>query len=350
MTKFIFSFDTEDFTSERAADAITKEAQILTEEGITGCFCIVGLLAEQLERWGRYDVIDALSHHEIANHTYGHSVHPLINEYTDIENAEEAIKRVIETEEKSLSAIKRVFKRDDICAAVPPGNQKSYAAMYAFAKMGLPVFADTFCDTDSSEGVYYCNVFNLAYNRSLEGFLFNDLSDDDMKAVLDELAKNKRVIMYHHPNMAIYSVFWDKLNYYKSNLAKFGEWQIPEERPAEKIEKFYANFRRFARLVKNDGRFELTSYSKVKDEISRDPERTVKKSDVPFIYESLKKNFGPIRGDLPLSIADCVLAVKDFLLGKEEHACGDVYGFLAPPTQQAKRRLPRTRLFAEPGR
>ena len=48
-TKVIFSFDTEDFTSNESANAIYTEAEILREEGVRGCFCLVGLLAQQLE-------------------------------------------------------------------------------------------------------------------------------------------------------------------------------------------------------------------------------------------------------------------------------------------------------------
>jgi len=52
MTDIIFSFDTEDFTWERAADGIYDIAELLRSEGIRGCFNMVGLLAEQLISWG----------------------------------------------------------------------------------------------------------------------------------------------------------------------------------------------------------------------------------------------------------------------------------------------------------
>ena len=79
MTDIFFSFDTEDFTSSESADAIYTEAEILRKAGIRGCFCMVGLLCEQLVKWNRTDVIEALSHHEIDLHSYGHSLHPTIN-------------------------------------------------------------------------------------------------------------------------------------------------------------------------------------------------------------------------------------------------------------------------------
>ena len=117
MTDIILSFDTEDFTSNEAADAIYREAEILREEGVKGCFCLVGLLAKQLENWGRTDVLEALKHHEVASHSYGHTLHPTINEYTDIEDFEEAKKEVIRQETKAVQMI---------CHAT--GVEKMYAA------------------------------------------------------------------------------------------------------------------------------------------------------------------------------------------------------------------------------
>ena len=67
MTDIIFSFDTEDFTSSVAADAVVQEANLLKKHGIKGGFSVVGLLAKQLQNWGRQDVIDALKEHIIGN-------------------------------------------------------------------------------------------------------------------------------------------------------------------------------------------------------------------------------------------------------------------------------------------
>ena len=102
MTDIIFSFDTEDFTSSKAADGILYEANLFREEGVKGCFCVVGLLAKHLSDWGRQDVIEALSHHEIGTHTYGHTLHPMINEYTDLENFDEAEGELIRQESEGV--------------------------------------------------------------------------------------------------------------------------------------------------------------------------------------------------------------------------------------------------------
>ena len=329
MTDIIFSFDTEDFTSNRAANAIYREAKILEEEGIRGCFCLVGLLAEQLVKWGRDDVLEALSHHEINSHTYGHTLHPMINEYTDIEDVNEAIDRVVKEEGKAVEMIKKATGVDEIYAAVPPGNQKSYAAMYGYHKMGIPIYADTFCDTVDGEGTYYCNIYHLAYYEAMECFFDGD--EKDIATLVERVAKRKRAVVYTHPNSAVSIGCWDILNYDKENLVPFGEFLQCPEQPPERTEKFYNNIRTFVRMIKNDPRFRITTYKEITEELKKEGERVVKIEDVPEISRKLNESFENIRTPVSLSISDIMLACRDFLLGKKEHKCADVYGFLSTP-------------------
>ncbi len=53
-TKIIFSFDTEDYVNEIAADSILRSARILREGGAKGCFRV----AEALVKRGRRGVTD----------------------------------------------------------------------------------------------------------------------------------------------------------------------------------------------------------------------------------------------------------------------------------------------------
>ena len=329
MTDIIFSFDTEDFTSNRAADAIYREAKILEEEGVRGCFCLVGLLADQLVNWGRDDVLEALSHHEINSHTYGHTLHPMINEYTDIEDVNEAIDMVIKEEGKAVEMIKKSTGVDEIYAAVPPGNQKSYAAMYGYHKMGIPIYADTFCDTVDGEGTYYCNIYHLAYYEAMECFFDGD--EKDIATLVERVAKRKRAVVYTHPNSAVSIGCWDILNYDKENLVPFGDFLQCPEQPKERTEKFYNNIRTFVRMIKADPRFRITTYAQITDELKKEGERIVKIEDVAEISRKLNESFENIRTPVSLSISDIMLACRDLLLGKKEHKCGDVYGFLSTP-------------------
>lgn len=330
MTDIIFSFDTEDFTSSRAADGILYEANLFREEGVTGCFCVVGLLAKHLKEWGRTDVIEALSHHEIGTHTYGHTLHPMINEYTDIEDFEEAQKELIRQETLGIEYIKNTLGVDRVWAACPPGNQKSYVAMYGYHKMGIPIYADTFCDTEKGTGAYYCNIFHAYYAFGIEWFL-RDATEEQIKEKLNELAQRERAVIYTHPNMIIKEDFWDALNYHKENLVPFGQWIEPKDLPQEITDTVLKNMRLLIRLIKNDPRFRIITYSQLANELKNDGERIVTKEQIKEIYTHLQNGLFPMQKPYSLSLADMTLACRDLLQGKKEHLCGDVYGFLSKP-------------------
>ena len=335
MTDIIFSFDTEDFTSSRAADGILYEANLLKEEGVKGCFCVVGLLAKQLKAWGREDVIEALSHHEIGTHTYGHTLHPMINEYTDLEDFYEAQNRLIKEESLGVEYIKESLGVDRVFAACPPGNQKSYVAMYGYHKMGIPIYADTFCDTEYGTGSYYCNIFHANYTFGIEWFL-RDNGKEGIKKALDELAKRERAVIYTHPNMIIKEDFWDAVNYHKENLVPFGEWKQIKDLPSEITETVLKNFRTMVRMIKNDPRFRIITYSQLANEIAKEEARIVKMEHISELYASLKESIFPVQDPMSLSLADMTLACRDLLMGKSEHICTDVYGFLSKPYEITK--------------
>ena len=328
-TEIIFSFDTEDFTSCTAQDAVVREAEILQKEGIRGGFCVVGLLAKQMMAWGREDVREALRHHDVLNHSYGHSLHPTINEYTDTEDFSVAHDKVIREESESMRLITAFTGRTDILGACPPGNQKSYAAMYAYADMGLPIYADTFCDTPDGRGTFYCNIYHIQYTFCMESF-FKDDSEEGMKRILDHLATKRRAICYTHPNCAMYSEFWDIVNYYKENKHPFGEWEEAPRRPLADTERFYESLRRFIRMIKADERFCIIDYRTLAARLQKEEPRRITLADIPAIKRALTKDFAPIASP-SLSLSDVFLACRNFLLGESAHVCGKVYGFLSTP-------------------
>lgn len=329
MTDVIFSLDTEDFTSNRSADAIYREAEIFREEGVKAGFCIVGLLAKQLENWGRTDVLEALKHHDIGTHTYGHSLHPTINEYTDIESFSDAHSELMRQETMAVEMIQHATGRYPIFSC-PPGNQKTYVGMYGFSDLNIPIYADTYCDTADGEGAFYCNIYQTQYTFGLECFFEND-SDEFMLKKLDELAKYKRIIAFTHPNAAVFYSTWDIENYCKKNLCEFGQWKEPPRKPEDITERFYSNIRKFVRLIKSDKRFNVTSYSELADTLKKEETRVISRSDIPYIDNALSQEFATIRKPVSLSLSDIFLACHSFLIGKEEHICGKVYGFLDTP-------------------
>lgn len=330
MTDIIFSFDTEDFTSSVAADAIKREADILYEEGVRGSFCLVGYLAEQLVNWERNDVLEALSHHEINLHTLGHTLHPMINEYTDICDFDSAKNEVLRQERLALEKIERATGVGRVFAAVPPGNQKNYVAMYAYADMGIPIFSDTFCDPEDGRGAFYCNIYNVDYVISMEDVFFKG-GEDGVKNALDMFAKRKRAVFFTHPHASLFKEHWDVVNYDKENTYPFGEWVAAERRPEAQSEEFFSKMREAVRLIKNDPRFRIVTFSDISKELEKRPERRITLSDIPKIREWLKGGLRPTEGECSLSVADMFLACRDLILGSESHLCGKTMGFLEAP-------------------
>ena len=330
MTEIIFSFDTEDFTSNTAADAILTEAEILRKHNVKGCFCLVGLLAKQLKAWGRTDVLEALKYHEINSHTYGHTLHPMIDEYTDIKDFYAARDEVIRQETEAVRLIKEATGAEEIYAAVPPGNQKCYAAMYAYADMGIPIYADTFCDPEDGSGSYYCNIFHIEYAHCLESENFT-CGENELRARLDILAKRKRAVIYTHPNASLFDEWWDIVNYDKENLCEFGKWKECRRRPQEMSDRFYKNLDLLLTLIENDERFKIVTYGEIAKKLKNEKQRVITKADLPEIRRQLKEKLYPVTQPGCFSLSDIFCACVDLLKGKDEHVCGKVYGFLSQP-------------------
>lgn len=290
----------------------------------------MGLLAKQLKAWGRNDVIEALKYHEIDLHTYGHSLHPMINEYTDVEDFEQARKEVIRQETEALRLIGETFGTERVYAAVPPGNSKSYAAMYAYADMGIPVYADTFCDPADGSGSHYCNIFHMDYAYCFESNLF-DGDRKEIDAVIDRLSARKRAVVYTHPNASLFEEWWDILNYDKENLCEFGKWKACKRRPAEKSEKFFENLDYFVERIRNDSRFNIVTYADVAKKIAEEKPRVITRKDLYEIKKQVDEKLFPVCSPDSFSLSDIFCACADLLKGKDEHICGKVYGFLSQP-------------------
>jgi len=329
MTDIIFSFDTEDFTCSRAADGIIEVAEILRSEGIRGCFNIVGLLADQLVAWGRTDVLEALKYHEIDFHSYGHSLHPCINEYTNIEDHDAAYRELYRQESAGVAKVLAATGADRIWEACPPGNNENYIAMYAYTSMGIPIYAGELLDTPGGQGAFYCNALYLRYYTSLEQITLRNQAYD--ASFYDQMAARQNVVLYNHPNRMLYRNFWDVVNYNNGvNRHPFGEWEEAERMTEEERENMRNQLRTLVKTLKADGRFRFTTYREVAEKRCFGV-REVKREDMCGLYVRLKQRFCPQRIPTSLCIADIFAAAVSYLQGKALFRAGRVYGFLDTP-------------------
>ena len=186
MTRILLSFDTEDYINPIAVEGIVRSSRLLRKYGIRGCYNVVAKLAEALVKWNRQDAIEELRHHEIETHSYKHSMHPTINEYTDIENFEKAKSLFLKEEVKGVSIIKKILGTNEIVAACPPGSSVSYVAHYGYADMGIKTYdGDLLIDEKRSRPIFYANVAALNYDKALDNFLIES-SHEDIDALLEK--------------------------------------------------------------------------------------------------------------------------------------------------------------------
>ena len=329
MTKLIFSFDTEDYVNPIGADGIADVAGMLEEYGYKGCFQVVALLAQALQKWGRQDIIDRLkAHHEVDYHSYAHSMHPTINEYTDLCDFDAALKEFFRREKKGYAIVEEIFGQNGFAAVTPPGSSTSYVAHYGYADMGIPIYTVTPpTDRKKNRPVGACNINCIAYNRCLDKYLMK-ATEDDLRRALDEAAQKDIYVFYHHPQMHMVDRFCDELNFNGRNIPQ-KDWILSNPLPHEDRERFCANFRRLLSMIKDDPRFEVTTFGEIAATLPT--ERKVSKEQLPQIVAALQESWFPLTIPESLSLSDCLLACKDFLLGKNEHVCEKVYGFLGEP-------------------
>lgn len=262
MTQVIFSFDTEDYTNPGADDAILRIANILTSLGVRGCFNIVGELALALEERGRRDVIDALSAHEIDFHSWRHSWHPNVVEYGDADDWYSGFYRFFNEERRASEAVKRIFRRDRLFAAIPPGNCIASQAPYVYHSLDIPVYSGSLFKGTQGKTIWYCNQLNLENNLYPDDILWGEGADAFLKRA-DAYKSYQRVVSCMHPNMSMMKVFWDFLNCNGENQVPFGKWNFPERHSEEEIDGFFQGFEKIVRYFRDTPGYQIVTYEDV---------------------------------------------------------------------------------------
>lgn len=330
MTDIYFSFDTEDFISDHAADAIRDEAELLHEFGVRANFNIVGYNARMLVQNRRIDVLDALRNHTISFHSLAHSVHPTICEYTDKASYEEARTEFMRQENVGIGMVTAATGADFLPCACPPGNSFSYVAMYGYADLGIPIYIGSLFNTPDGSGVHFCNQLHLNYDNAMEFMFLNENWNAD--EFLDSIAGMKRYVIYNHPNMVLYRQFWDMVNYNGSNIHPDMAWEEPERRTSKETARYYSCMRELVGKIKNDARFRIRSIEELMCEESRKEEtRIVTKDMLPAIRNSLRDRLHAVSEPVSMSVSECFAAAAHFLFSDMPFRPGKSFGFLEMP-------------------
>ncbi len=331
MTDIVIRFDTEDYVNEVAAEGILRSAKLLERFGFRGSFVTVGMLAEALEKWGRQDVLDALKYHEVGFHSYAHSMHPTINEYTDLEDFDEAMELFLKNEKKTAEILTRLTGKTELPAAAPPGDSTSYVAHYGYADMGVVAYSgDLIMDEANPRPIHACNL--ACFKDGLGIYpTFEYYTRDEVSALVDKIAERGGVcIFYHHPQRGFVDEFTDELNF-KAGINTPPDKYVPStHKTKERSEKFYDDFKFLLELLDKNPNINVITHKEAAEKYFSG-ERSITVDMLPDLKKQLTEYFFPVTIPDSYCISDILLACKDFLSGKTEHKCGKVYGFLSKP-------------------
>jgi peptidoglycan/xylan/chitin deacetylase (PgdA/CDA1 family) len=263
----VLNFDVEDYTTpaSEGIDEIPKWlAEIMSEEGVTGTFFVIGEKARSLESRGRRDVIAVMAKHDIGSHTNHGSIHPTVTEQLEKAGWEDGVRLMAEQESAGIKDLERIFGVPVMTLARHGGSYGpqlvcalgQMRAGYSGSPVSLP----------GRNVVWFCNALNFTgqYDGFDDTYYRNDLFEplfNKLKTDLPKLARTTDVLSFFagHPTKIRSEQFWD-FNYYEGRNPGPGEWKTPELRPLQSMKMAQANFRRMVRYLKSRDNVEITTF------------------------------------------------------------------------------------------
>lgn len=324
-TKVVICFDVEDYTSPESVgmDDIPKWlAEIMTEEGVTGSFFVIGEKARSLEKRKRYDVIQAMAKHDIGSHSNRGSIHPTITESLEKAEWKDGIKEMEENEAIAFNDLERIFGQKPNAFARHGGSYgpQLIAALgkmnagYVYSPIGLPKHnAVWFCNALNFYGINTFGSFDDAYYRD---DLFNPLFLS-LEQNFEKLIEGLDVVTFfaNHPSKIRSIQYWD-FNYFNGANPGPNEWKTPELRPLETMKTAKRNFRKLIQFLQRRKDIELTTYRHIVNDFSGQ-KKMISKGDLNLIAKrmiSLKKIiiekfYSPaeIFSSLAFALSECVV-------------------------------------------
>jgi peptidoglycan/xylan/chitin deacetylase (PgdA/CDA1 family) len=222
--RLILTFDIEDFINPNALSALYLILEILQKHSLRALFFITGNMAEKLGNLPK--IVELLDNHEIGFHSSGHSIRPLIAEYTDVEDYHEAYLRSLEREtahidplsgktkgEGGIYSLQDLFHPKKIKAFRAPGMSWTPPHLEALNKLGIE-FDFSSCIT-TSEPAYYKGITFYPYTFAQEW----KGNSYDYRCLLSALLKRAVSIFDLHPSQYVNQRVWDSI-YYAGNPPK----------------------------------------------------------------------------------------------------------------------------------
>lgn len=266
-TYVVVAFDVEDYTtpeSEGIDDIPKWLAEIMSEEGVTGTFFMIGEKARSLEKRGRFDVISAMAKHDIGSHINFGSIHPTVTEQLEKAGWDEGVQEMLEQESAGFKDIGRIFGVN-VTTLAKHGGSYGPQLVNAVGKLNAG-FVYSPVNLPGKNEVWFCNTLNFygEYagfdNTYFKDELFNPIFDT-LKVKFPKIIRESEVITFFacHPCKVRTKQYWDFNFYYGANPDS-NQWKSPQLRSLESMETAKKNFRRLMRYLKERDDLEITTF------------------------------------------------------------------------------------------
>jgi hypothetical protein len=200
--KLYITFDIEDIKSPDAPRAILFVLRNLRRYHLKGLFFITGemLLAISANK----SLLKMFDLHEIGYHSSLHTRRPTIQEYTDIQDYEEAVRVSIahESGPTGLEFLRETFREKEINAFRAPRLAWSPAHITALYNLGIRFDFSTCVSNDAvnHRGVTF-------FPRPIE--IDRIYSPITLARVMKQLLTRQTVVLDLHPSVLMYKGWWD---------------------------------------------------------------------------------------------------------------------------------------------
>ena len=268
----VVTFDVEDYISPESEhiDDIPKWlAQIMTEEGVTGTFFVIGEKARSLEKRGRRDVIEAMAKHDIGSHTNFGSIHPTVTEELEKADWSGGVQKMLEQESAGIRELKRIF---GVPVTILARHGGSYGPQLVNALGHMRVaYQGSPARLPGHDVVWFCNALNFSaqYAGFDDAYYRDDLFEpvfEKLKADLPKLAQTTdghrplRRPSDQDPGRGVLGPQF--LLRQEHGAGRVGHAAPP---PAETMATAQKNFRRMMRWLKGRDDIQITNYRTLVD-------------------------------------------------------------------------------------
>ena len=228
-------FDVEDYITppEHELDDILKMlADVMTEEGVSGSFFMIGEKLRCLRDRGRRDVIEAIGRHDLGSHVNMGSIHPTLTERAETANWADGCARMAADELGGIDEMEALAGRP-FHSLARHGGAFCPQLLAALGSRGLP-YVYSPARLPGHMITWYCNTLNFAHEMCLFQEAYHS-RDKFLAAEAEYLARAEELrregcewlgVFNSHPCHIKTTTFWDA-NYWHGANRTPEEWVVP---------------------------------------------------------------------------------------------------------------------------